>query len=334
MSITIKDIARMLNVSHTTVSRALNDSPLISKETKARVKETARKYNYVPNVNARRLVTSKSYNIGLFFTTINKGTTANFFMDTIKGVNSIIEDKYSLSVEGIDNFHGFSKITKRQFDGIILMSQSSKDDHFIKHVIDQEIPLILLNRETEIPNIITVLSDDKVGAYKATEYLIQNGHREIGLIEGKAEFRTTQRREEGFLMALTDYGLESNPDWIVNGNYDLEGGYNAMRKLLVQQDLPTAIFSSNDDMAVGAMKAISELKLIIPDDISIIGFDDSMYAAYLSPALTTIKRPITDISAVGADLLLEKMTDIENDQPLLNYIKTELILRESVKKIF
>ena len=178
------------------------------------------------------------------------------------------------------------------------------------------------------------MSDDKVGAYKATEYLIQNGHREIGLIEGKAEFRTTQRREEGFLMALTDYGLESNPDWIVNGNYDLEGGYNAMRKLLVQQDLPTAIFSSNDDMAVGAMKAISELKLIIPDDISIIGFDDSMYAAYLSPALTPIKRPITDISAVGADLLLEKMTDIENDQPLLNYIKTELILRESVKKIF
>ena len=91
MSVTIKDIARMLNVSHTTVSRALNDSPLISEETKAKVKEAAKKYNYVPNVNARRLVTSRSYNIGLFFTTINKGTTANFFMDTIKGINSIIE---------------------------------------------------------------------------------------------------------------------------------------------------------------------------------------------------------------------------------------------------
>ena len=334
MSITIKDIARMLNVSHTTVSRALNDSPLISKETKTRVKETAKKYDYVPNVNAKRLVTSRSYNIGLFFTTINKGTTANFFMDTIKGVKSIIEDRYSLSVEGIDNFHGFTKITKRQFDGIILMSQSSKDDQFIRHVIKQEIPLILLNRETEIPNISTVLSDDKVGAYKATEYLIQNGHKEIGLIEGKADFRTTQRREDGFLMALVDYGLKSNPDWIVTGNYDLEGGYNAMRKLIIQQDLPTAIFSSNDDMAVGAMKAISELNLKIPDDISIVGFDDSMYSAYLSPALTTIKRPIVDISAVGANLLLEKMADITVDHPILNYIKTELIPRESVKKIF
>jgi len=334
MSVTIKDIAKVLKISHTTVSRALNNSPLISEETKARVHEAAEKYNYIPNVNARRLVTSKSYNIGLFFTTINKGTTANFFMDTIKGVNRVIEDKYSLSVEGIDNFRDFTNITDRKFDGIILMSQSLNDDDFIKHVQEQKIPLILLNRETDIPDIPTVLSDDKVGAYKATEYLIQNGHREIGLIEGKAEFRTTQRRENGFLMALAEYGLKAHPEWIVSGNYDLEGGYNAMRELLVKHDLPTAIFSSNDDMAVGAMKAISELNLKIPEDISIIGFDDSMYAAYLSPALTTINRPITDISAVGADLLLEILNNKDAEWPMLNYIKTELIQRESVKKLF
>ena len=333
MSVTIKDIARILNISHTTVSRALNDSPLISKETKKRVREAAKKYNYIPNFNARSLVLSKSYNIGLFFTTISKGTTASFFMDTIKGVNSVIEDKYSLSVEGIDNFRDSSKINKRHFDGIVLMSQSTKDDQFIRHVIKQGIPFVLLNRETEIPGIVTVLSDDKVGAYKATEYLIKNGHREIGLIAGKADFRTTKRREDGFLMALADYKIKFNDNWIVNGNYELEGGYNAMKKLLVQSDLPTAVFSSNDDMAVGAMKAISELNLKIPDDISIIGFDDSVYAAYLSPALTTIKRPISDISAVGADLLLEKINDSKTEQPLLHYIKTELKIRDSVKNI-
>ncbi len=156
MSVTIKDIAKIINMSHTTVSRALNDSPLISDDTKSKVRAIAKKYNYTPNVNARGLVLSKSYNIGLFFSTIKTGTSAGFFMDSVRGVNEVIKDNYSLSVEGVDDFKDLSKVSPRFFDGIILMSQSQEDNRFIKHVIKQDIPFVLLNREIENAKVTTI----------------------------------------------------------------------------------------------------------------------------------------------------------------------------------
>ena len=133
----------MLNVSHTTVSRSLNDSPLISKETKERVKEVARKHNYRPNVSARSLVLSKSYNIGLFFSTLKTGTTANFFLNAVRGANSIVRGKYNLAVEAVDDLVDFQQVNKRHFDGILLMSQSPNDDEFIAHILHEEIPLVV-----------------------------------------------------------------------------------------------------------------------------------------------------------------------------------------------
>ena len=278
MSITIKDIARILNVSHTTVSRALNDSSLISEDTKAKVKKVAQKYNYSPNVIARSLVLSKSHNIGLFFSTLQAGTSAGFFLESVRGVNEIIKGQYSLSVEGVDDFIEYSKISPRFFDGIILMSQSQEDDSFIEHVISQEIPFILLNREFENPSITTILADDKTGAFNATNCLIKKGHKKIGIIEGKSEFKNTHRRKEGYMEALNTHGLKHDKRYAFNGNYDLDGGYHAMLNILSSKDLPSAIFCLNDDMAVGAMKAIYENNLKIPDDISLVGFDDNEFS--------------------------------------------------------
>lgn len=333
MSITIKDIARMVNVSHTTVSRALNDSPLIKEETKNKIKKIAESYNYVPNYNAKSLVLSKSYNIGLFFSTLKKGTTANFFYDVITGVNNVIKDQYSLSVKGIDVYKDFHLINKRYFDGIIIMSQSIHDDAFIQHVEDQHIPLVLLNRDIKSANIATILSDDKTGAYKATEYIISQGHKKIGVIEGKESFRTNQMRKEGFLAALKDYAIQPIPHLMTKGNYDLSSGYTAMKTLLTQNENPSVVFCFNDDMAVGAMKAIVEAGYKIPDDISLIGFDDSGYAPFLNPALTTVKRPIEKISIDGTKRLLSMIDKDTKDQDGVFYVNTELIVRDSVKKI-
>jgi LacI family transcriptional regulator len=332
MSVTIKDIARIINMSHTTVSRALNNSPLISETTKAKIKTIADKYNYTPNVNARGLVLSKSYNIGLFFSTIKTGTSAGFFMDSVRGVNEVIRDNYSLSVEGVDDFKDLSKISLRLFDGIILMSQSQEDDRFIRHIIKQNIPFILLNRELDRPVATTILADDKTGAFKATECLVLKGHNRIGIIEGKPEFKNTQRRKEGFLQALHEFGIKYEPKFSISGNYDLDGGYAAMRKILYYSDLPTAVFCFNDDMAVGAMKAIHEKGLKIPDDISLVGFDDSEYASYLNPALSSVSRPIEQMCIEGARILLEKINGIVQKNRTI-FLKTELKERDSVRDI-
>jgi len=332
MNVTIKDIARIINVSHTTVSRALNDSPLISESTKKKVIKVAQKYNYRPNVNARSLVLAKSYNVGLFFTTIKKGTSANFFMDTVRGVNGVIRDKFSLSVEGLDDFMDFSKISSRFFDGIILMSQSTKDDPFIKHVLRNKIPMVLLNRETEVTKVTTLLADDTIGAYNATKWLIDHGHRRIGIIEGKSGFKTSYRRKEGYLHALKEYRIPYDPLLSVKGNYDLEGGYRGMHELLNKEIRPTAVFCLNDDMAVGAMKAILESGRKIPEDISLIGFDDGIFASYLTPALTSVSRPIEKLSAEGTEILLAKINGGKKEIETI-YLRTELKIRDSVRDL-
>ncbi len=277
MSLTIKDIAKLLNVSHTTVSRSLNDSPLISKETKEKVKEIAKKHNYRPNVNARSLVLSKSYNIGLFFSTLKTGTTANFFLDSVRGVNNIIKGKYNLAVEPIDILDDFQAVNRRNFDGVIIMSQSPNDDEFIAHIIGEKIPLVVLNREVIGQKVTTVLSDDLTGAYNITKFIIEQGHRNIAIIEGKPEFRTTYKRKQGFINAHLEAGIEFNEGYAIEGNYDLESGYEAMQKILVMKELPTAVFCSNDEMALGAMKAIKQKNMIMPEEISIAGFDDMRF---------------------------------------------------------
>lgn len=332
MSVTIKDIAKLANVSHTTVSRALNDSPLITLETKEKIKKIARELNYSPNYSARSLVLDKSYHIGLFFSNIDHGTSSHFFYEVVRGVNHIIKDQYNLVVKAIDDYQDFNRINKKNFDGILIMSQSTKDNPFIYHALDKKIPLVVLNREMQEEGLYNILSDDKRGSYKATEYLVKNGHEKIGIIEGRKGFKSSQERKEGFLQALIDYDIPFKKEYMIEGDYDLESGYTAMQKLLTNQELPTAIFSSNDDMAVGAMKAIQEKNLKIPDDISMIGFDDNIFSSFLTPALTTVKRPIEKISNEGAKGLIQLM----NGEKLLNnrvYINTELIIRNSVKGI-
>jgi LacI family transcriptional regulator len=334
MSVTIKDIAKLANVSHTTVSRALNDSPLIQEETKRRIKAMAEELGYIPNFNAKSLVLDRSYNVGLFFSTLNTGTSAGFFHDAVRGVNEVIKSGYNLVVKGIDDYNSgggsdFLSVTKRSFDGIIIVSQTAEDDPFIEHVRSKEIPLVILNRFLEDNRLINIVSDEEQGAYHIVEYLALQGHRRIAMIEGKEGFRSTQVRKQGYLKALERHGIAVTPDLTVRGRYTLESGYKAMKLLLRLPELPTAVFCSNDEMAVGAIRAIREHGLRVPEDISIAGFDDNVYAAFISPALTTVRRPIAQISKEGAIRLLQSI-DRKEYRPETVYLKTELVVRDSV----
>lgn len=330
MTVTIKDIAKLANVSHTTVSRALNDSPLIHEDTKKRIQDIARSLNYTPNFSAKSLVLARSYRIGLFFSTMGSGTSSGFFHEAVKGAHGVLRDRYQLIVNAIDDYReNYAAITPRTFDGVIVMSQSHRDEPFIRHVNAQGIPLILLNRSIEDLPVASVVSDDRDGVRRMTEHMIAQGHRRIAIIEGKEGFRSSESRLEGYLQAMRAAGLDTPPCYRVKGHYDLGSGYDAMRSLLDCVPRPTAVFCSSDEMAVGAMKAIAERGLRIPQHISVAGFDDDVFSAFLSPALTTVKRPVETMSRQGAELLLELIADPGRPQASVR-VETELALRESV----
>ncbi|PYI54444.1 LacI family DNA-binding transcriptional regulator [Paenibacillus flagellatus] len=333
MTVTIKDIARMAGVSHTTVSRALNDSPLIHEETKRKIRAIAERLDYTPNYSAKSLVLSRSYHIGLFFSTLSTGTSSNFFQQTVKGVHGAIHSAYHLIVNAIDDYEGnFSAVTRKTFDGVIVMSQSDRDEAFIRYVHDKGIPLVVLNRNAERLSPVNVLADDRAGVYRIVEHMIRQGHRTIAIIEGKQTFKSSQARKDGYLEALGRYGIAADARYQAVGGYTLEGGYRAMKELLRTSPLPTAVFCSSDEMAVGAMKAIAEHGLTVPGDISVGGFDDDVFSAFLSPALTTVKRPVETISRIGAEKLLR---DIERGSPAKEtvYVDTELVIRDSVRNL-
>jgi DNA-binding LacI/PurR family transcriptional regulator len=327
--VTIKDIAKLANVSHTTVSRALNDSPLIKPGTKRKILEIASQLNYTPNFNAKSLVLQKSHTIGLFFTSITNGTSPSFFTDTVIGVNSAINENYNLFVRGIDDYKDYSSIHKKRFDGIILMSQSEVDNAFIYHVLNHEIPIVVLNREVSDQSLINILSNDREGSCQAVKHLIKKGHRDIAIIEGIKGFKSSMERREGYLKALIDYNIPIHNEYIVKGNYDMQSGHKAMEKLLSLKNPPSAVFCSNDDMAIGALNTAFAKGLKVPQDISVIGFDDIASAKFTNPSLTTVKRPIEKISKLAAEKILHVVEKDENVGERI-FVETELILRKSV----
>lgn len=332
MSVTIKDIAKLANVSHTTVSRALNNSPYINEETKAKIKALAKELNYVPNYNAKSLVLLKSYVIGVFFSSISEGTSDTFFHEIVKGVNKVMDKEYNLVIRGIDNYEHSHPIDNKNFDGIIVVSQSKNDDEFIKTIIEKNIPMVVINRDISVDGVINILSNDTKGSYDAVQYLINNNHKKIGMIQGNLEFESSTYRKKGYIMALEENNINVNNDYILSGKYTLESGYHNMKKLLNIEDKPTAVFCANDDIAVGAMKAIFESGLRVPDDISIIGFDNSNFCNYVTPTLTSVKKDSLTMSEIGGINLLDIINKKLINQEKI-FIESYLVERNSVKRI-
>lgn len=330
--VTIKDIARVAGVSHTTVSRALNGNPLIKKDTRDRIAKIAEELNYVPNYSAKSLVTKKSYTIGLFFSSIEQGTTASFLVDVIKGINHVLDENYNLSVNGIDSIHNLDTIVPQRFDGILVMSQSDADNDFIYHVKRCGIPMVVVNRQLEDYNIMNVTANDRDGVMEAMSYAISQGHTRCAIIEGKVGFKSSIERKQGFMDGLMHHQIPLNPEYFVSGDYSMESGKNAMQQLLSLTTPPTLVFCSNDDMAIGAMKACYARGISVPLQISIIGFDDIMFAPYCNPALTTIRKPIIDISELGTKKLIELMSD-SRTIPTQLFVKTSLRIRETVAQL-
>ncbi|MCQ4085646.1 LacI family DNA-binding transcriptional regulator [Saccharibacillus sp. JS10] len=330
--ITIKDIAKVAGVSHTTVSRALNGSPLIKPDTRERIAKIASDMNYMPNYSAKNLVTRKSNTIGLFFSSIEQGTSSSFLADALKGIRKQLGNMYMLTVSGIDDSSSMDYIDPRRYDGILVMSQSEWDNRFIYHVQSAGIPLVVLNRQLEDPSICNVASDDRVGGKAAADYAFECGHRLVAMIEGKAGFKSSSERKLGYMDSLMAHGLTPNPTYFVQGDYSIESGYTAMNQLLDLQERPTAVFCGNDDMAIGAMNACFDRGVQIPNEISLIGFDDMTFASYTNPPLTTIHKSVSEIAEEGTRLLLERL-QYPQTLPVQRLLGSTLVQRRSVSKL-
>ncbi len=329
--VTIKDIAKVAGVSHTTVSRALNDSALIKVETRQKIQAIAKDLHYVPNVNARSLVNQKNYMIGLFFSSIRQGTSSNFLVDTITEIHSVLEEQYTLSVQGIDEIEHLERINFQRYDAVLVMSQSDSDQAFIMELKKQTFPFVVVNRDLADDTIINVVADDQKGVQHAIEYGLSMGHKKIAYIGGREDFRSANERREAVIKTLEAHHLSIDPEFFMAGDYSMASGFQKMQELLQATKQPTLVFCANDDMAIGAMRAIHEAGLKIPEDLSLIGFDDAPVTAFLEPPLTSVHKPLKKMTKIGIEMLLEAIAGKPLSQKRIE-IPTSLIKRKSVQK--
>lgn len=325
--VTIKDIAKVAGVSHTTVSRALNDSPLIKPETKKKIAAIAESLHYVPNVNAKSLVNQKSYIIGLYFSHLSIGTSDSFLVEVIKGISDTLPSEYTLAVHELLQSDTFDEEPNR-LDGAIVMSQSDRDDGFIAALSKKNIPIVVLNRKLQDATLMNVTSNDAQGVYQMITYVLEQGFRKIAMIEGIASFGSARERRKGFMKAIQEKQLVCPKEYFVAGDYSLESGQLGAQQLLALPEPPEVIFCANDDMAIGAINACHQAGRKIPEEIGIIGFDDSSFSPYTYPPLTTIRKPVYEMSQLAATLLLQAFANQVVEKQ--HFFDTSLIIRQSL----
>lgn len=328
MAVTIKDVAKQAGVSYSTVSRALNDPKADKSDKKRRILKIAQDMGYVPNQAAINLKMSRSYVIGLYFSTISKMTSPFVLHDVLTGVYSVVGSKYNVVVKGIDMYEP-GTLNPTYFDGIIVLSQRNEDLEFMEEVLNKGIPMVAICRAVflDVPNVTT---DEAKAMEKAMDYLIENGHRKIGVIEGNSNLDSTRLRHRGWRTSMEKHGLDPESIPVEHGTYRYASGYQAAKRLL-EQDL-TAILSFNDEMAFGAREAIVEMGLKVPDDISLVGFDNWDLSGYASMKLTTVERNMGEIAKEGTRVLLRRLEEGIIDNRRI-YLDNKLIIRESVRNL-
>lgn len=336
--VTITDIARKLNVAPSTVSRALNDHPALKKETKEAVRDLAEKLNYQPNLLALNLLKRKSNTIGVIVPEI----TSHFFSAVITGIQDVVgSSDYNimicLSNESYDEEITIAKkLCKIQVDGVMVSpSSETKDfDHF-RMLQKNGIPVVVFDRDCPGLDADKVLVDDYSGAFQAVEYLIRTGCKSIAHLGGPLNLSTTGHRLRGYLDALEKNAMPVKSEFIVHvPGFSHKDGSKPARKLLQSGNLPDAIFAMNDSIAISAMHEAKKLGFRIPEDISIVGFDDEPHSSFFSPALSTVWQPVYNIGMLSARILLSHLKNPDTQLKFRKEIfRPELVVRASSKVI-
>lgn len=336
MATTIKDIAKTAGVSVTTVSRALNGYSDVSEKTRQRIMDIARELNYSPNTLARGLVMNVSKTIGLLVSGLNRESEKDqIIFSILSGVNdSLSEKEYDLILFNTNTSKQREKTysqlcRERRVDGVIIQGIKT-DDPYLKEVVESDIPCVLIDIPVHSDNVGYVTTDNVSGARKAVEHLIGLGHKKIGMINGHGKAFVSQKRLEGYVEALKEHGLPVIPQWVCNGQFEEETAYEEARKLLIEHSDITAIFCASDIMALGALNAAKSLGIRVPEELSLIGYDDIILASYSNPALTTISQNFFQLGYQAAHLLVNMLEG--KSEPQIVTMPTKLVIRGSTAK--
>jgi DNA-binding LacI/PurR family transcriptional regulator len=293
----IKEVARLAGVSTATVSRTINGSDKVTPETAERVKRAIEQLKFYPNTNARALGSGKSSLYGLIISDI----TNPFFPELVKSFEDVAI-QYGLEVlianTNYDKHrmeHCVVRMLQRKVDGVAIMT-SEMEEHLIDELSSRKIPLVFLDMGTVERGISNIAVDYPAGIDAGVAYLRELGHVDIGFISGPMNLVPAQVRYKGFIKSMRRQGLTVDKGLIVEGNHRMDGGHDGMTKLLTNKRRPTAVVTSNDVTAIGAMGAIFEYGLKIPRDVSVIGFDDIAMSAFTQPALTTVRLPRDEVA--------------------------------------
>jgi LacI family transcriptional regulator len=333
MAVTIKDVSKDASVSIKTVSRVINNEANVAEATKNKVLASVKKLGFKPNKSAQSLRSKKSYMLALLYDNPNKSYLADvqsgiFNACKNTGYNLVIQECNYKSSELTNDIIQFVKDFK--IDGLVITPPLSDMQDFLGNLEANKIEYAAIAPRIMNPDSLYVSSNDYEAAYNLTSEIIKHRHRDIGFIKGHPKHSASLLRFNGFLAALKQHGLEPNEQWIKQGNFSFESGFDAGVEIFESSKIPTAIFASNDSMAAGIMKSAQMKGMEVPNDLSLTGFDDSPIAQQIWPALTTIKQPVQQMAAHAAKILIAKFDGLI-DKTKSKEFKSELVVRESLR---
>lgn len=333
--VTQSEVAKKAGVSFITVSRVINNRENVKEETRKKVLKVIKELGYYPNSLARGLNINKTFTIGIIVPFTNHIFSTSYYVELLSGVEkACAEYNYHILLypkkDEKDIIDYQQLFFERKVDGLIIIAPEINDKQ-IKVINKNDIPCVVVDGRQSGKNIIFIDSNNLDGAFFATEYLIKNNHKDIGFISGSTYMRNGKDRLDGYLKALKRYKLPVREGLIKNGNFSEDSGYIYMKELLSESQRPTAVFASNDTMAIGAMRAVQEKDLTVPDDMSIIGFDDIKMLNFITPSLTTVKQFSFNMGYTASNYLIEKINGkIDIKSKIFN---VELKIRDSVKRL-
>lgn len=332
---TIKDIAKALDVSPSTVSRALKDYPGISEETRKKVKDLAEKLNYRPNAVALSLRKSKSFTLGVivpevvhfFFSTVISGIEEGALLNGYNVILCQTNEQYEREVKMVET------MISSQIDGLLVShSRDTKDFGHFKQLLDRNFPIVFFDRLPEIEDTVNVIVDDFTGAHDAVAHLISQGYRDVLHLAGPKNLKISEQRQAGYVRALQESGLPVREERIVPcPNGTLEESQILCTQLFSGTDRPDAVFASNDMAAAGAIEALKTLGIAVPETVGVVGFSNWQFSSMIAPPMTTVSQPGFEMGSRAVALLLQCIESGKYN-PTTEVLPTSLIPRASSQR--
>lgn len=329
----IKEVAAKAKVSTATISRTINSSGLVSPRTAARVWKAIQELGYYPNTQARALVSGRSHIFGLIISDI-----ANpFFPELVKSFeDAAIQHGYEVMIANTDYKSErmtlcVRRMIERKVEGVAIMT-SEIDPALVEELSRRELPIVFLDIGKLKPLISDISVDYTNGIREAVEHLVSLGHQRIGFISGPLGLKSARTRKTAFLTCMRQCGIRENQQVLVHGNHKVDGGQAAMREILAMANRPTAVLTSNDLTAIGALHAIFNAGLSVPEDISVIGFDDIELTQFTQPPLTTVRLSREELGRKAFDALYQSAEGLSNTG-LRMRVSTSLVLRQSTARV-